>query len=205
MDFNKEAMEWDDKKRADRAAIIAAEIDTWIEPDKNLNAMEFGCGTGLISFHLRERLKKISLVDTSSGMIQVLKEKIKAVGATNMEAYLGDLQTEEIVTGEFDIIYTSMALHHISDVDSILKKLSGYLKKGGKLCIVDLVEEDGSFHKNEKDFDGHNGFNLESLKKILRKSGLNRVEYKVFYNDRKKIEDTEVEYSLFLMVGTKVE
>jgi hypothetical protein len=73
----------------------------------------------------------------------------------------------------------------------------------GYLCIVDLVEDDGSFHKLEKDFKGHNGFNQNELKKLLEQLGYNNVVTNVFYNDVKVIEDSEINYSLFCMIGKK--
>ncbi|WP_291648381.1 hypothetical protein [Clostridium sp.] len=62
-----------------------------------------------------------------------------------------------------------MVFHHISNVEDKLKRLYKLLKKDGYLIIIDLDEEDGSFHKNEKGFCGHNGFKREYLKDILEK------------------------------------
>lgn len=203
MDFNKEAMTWDDQKREKRGVIIAEEIGKSIGAERLESGLEFGCGTGLISFQLKERFEHISLVDTSEGMIHVVNEKIKTTKVTNMKTYLGDMAKEEVLSGAFDVIYTSMALHHVPDIEAILKSLSNRLKPGGKLCIVDLVEEDGSFHKSEEGFDGHNGFNLEKLRGMMETEGLKHISHKVFYKDTKKVDEKDVEYSLFLMVGTR--
>jgi len=64
-----------------------------------------------------------------------------------------------------------------------------------------LDEEDGSFHKNHPEFDGHNGFNQEELSKTLKSCGFKDIESNTFYYDEKTIENEKVKYSLFLMKG----
>ena len=78
MSFDKEARNWDqDPEKVNRARAFTEEIIRFIKPEKNMTAMEFGCGTGLFSEQLKDHFQKISLLDTSEGMIEVLKEKIK--------------------------------------------------------------------------------------------------------------------------------
>jgi ubiquinone/menaquinone biosynthesis C-methylase UbiE len=103
----------------------------------------------------------------------------------------------------YDVIYTSMALHHIIDIKTTIKNLHRLLKKDGYLCIIDLNEEDGSFHKEEKEFKGHNGFNQNDLKNLLLETGLKEVESNTFYQNEKIVKEMKVEYSLFLMVARK--
>lgn len=68
MSFNDYAKTWDTDERINRAKIIAQEISNSIEFGKNYSAMEFGCGTGLISFNLHDKFEGITLVDSSKGM-----------------------------------------------------------------------------------------------------------------------------------------
>jgi hypothetical protein len=52
----------------------------------------------------------------------------------------------------------------------------GDLQPGGDLCVVDLVEEDGSFHEGG-DVDGHNGFKAAELAKLLGAAGFAEIEF----------------------------
>ena len=104
---------------------------------------------------------------------------------------------------KFDVIYSSMVMHHIQDTEAIIKDFYQMLNKDGYLCIVDLDEEDGSFHQNYPDFDGHNGFNQKELKTILCKIGFEEIESKTFYYDYKVFDDKKISYSLFLMKAKK--
>lgn len=203
MDFNIEAITWDNEKRANRAKVIAEKIGDVIETKKLCNALEFGCGTGLISFNLKDKFEHITLVDTSKGMIETLNSKIKNNNIKNMFAYEMDINNEQALLKKQDIIYTSMAFHHILDTETTLKNLYKLLNEEGVLCIVDLDEEDGSFHKKEKDFIGHNGFNQKDLADLLKKVGFKDVNWGICYNDDKIIDEAKINYSLFLMIGKK--
>ena len=201
LSFDNDAMTWDTDKRIDRARIIANKISNSSGFNENYSVMEFGCGTGLVSFNLYKKYRSIALVDSSKGMIDILNLKIKKYQATNMVAYHLDITNENLLDMKFDVIYTSMVLHHIQDTKAIIQRLYELLNKDGFLCIVDLDEEDGSFHKNNPEFDGHNGFNQDALKNTLRSCGFKDIESDNFYYDEKTIESEKVKYSLFLMKG----
>ncbi len=57
--------------------------------------MEFGCGTGLISFNLADSFKESMLVDTSEGMIGILKDKRQTYGIDHLIPIKADLLKEE--------------------------------------------------------------------------------------------------------------
>ncbi len=203
MNFDIEAVNWDSEERIKRAEVIADEILKSIEIKEQYIAMEFGCGTGLISFNLYDKFKHVMLVDTSKGMIDILVEKIQEAKIKNMTPLKMEINDEVAFTNKFDVIYTSMALHHIVDIETTLKSLYKLMNNNGYLCIVELTEDDGSFHKLEEDFDGHNGFNQSELKKVLEKIGFRDVRTSIFYNDNKIIDDLKINYSLFIMVARK--
>ena len=204
MSFNEEAKQWDNDFRIKRAKIVSEEIKKIITIEKNYKALDFGCGTGLVSFNLYDVLNSIDLLDNSEGMIEVLNSKIKEKGINNMKAVCGEINKGIILENKYNVIYTSMALHHIEDIYNVIKSLINSLRENGVLCIVDLDEEDGGFHKNYKDFHGHNGFNQEELKGIAYELGLKDVKSRTFYHDEKVIDGDKISYSLFSMIGKKV-
>ncbi|URZ15070.1 class I SAM-dependent DNA methyltransferase [Clostridium felsineum] len=202
MNFDKYAKEWDNEARINRASLIVEEIKKAIPLDKSYSAMEFGCGTGLISFNLQNEFKRITLVDASEGMIEVVNSKINRYKVDNMKAKKLDIFKEPLKE-KYDVIYTSMVLHHIEDTKKVVKIFYDYLNEGGYLCIVDLNTEDGSFHASEKDFHGHNGFDQEEFKKILMSTGFKKTESKTFFEDKKNMAGKDIEYSLFILKGEK--
>ncbi len=204
MYFDKQAQEWDnDPQKVERAEVFANEINNFIQPNKKLNALEFGCGTGLLSFKLKDSFKTITLADNSKGMIDVLKEKIDKEGIKNFTPLQIDLFDENIQFPKIDVIYTLMTLHHMPDVNKTLNIFNSILEPNGYLCIADLVQEDGSFHSHHNEFNGHNGFDKDWLSEILLKNGFQVDYYKECYVIDKKVNEKIIKYPLFLMICKK--
>ncbi len=203
MDFNNKALAWDSEERIRRAKIIADEILRTIPIKPGDRALEFGCGTGLITFNLLEQFQHITLIDTSEGMLERLHHKIKEAKVNHLTVYHRDINREPLLTEKFNVIYTSMALHHIADTGTTLENLYKMLKENGYLCIVELDKDDGGFHKNEEGFHGHHGFNRGELKALLQDLGFRDVTSSTIYQDNKAVEGKKIDFSLFLMKGQK--
>lgn len=205
MNFDSKAQNWDDDPmKNERAKVFANEIIDYLKPDQSLNALEFGCGTGLLSFHLKDAFKSVTLVDSSEGMIKVLREKIAKSGIKNFSPIHINLLEEEHNLKDFDVVYTLMTLHHISNIQSIIKTFNSLLKTNGYLCIADLVKEDGSFHADQDNFTEHNGFDRDELSKILSKNGFDVVNYKICFEVEKKVNDEVRKYPVFLIICKKI-
>ncbi|UYP01332.1 class I SAM-dependent methyltransferase [Oceanotoga sp. DSM 15011] len=203
MSFDSKADKWDTEYNIERAKIISDELINSIETNKDFEVLDFGCGTGLISFNLKDYFKSITLVDLSQGMIDKVNEKISVYNTNNMKAFKTDINAEGLKNMNFDLIYTSMALHHIIDVKKTLKELHKVLKDNGKLCIIELCEENGDFHKSFPNFKGHNGFDPEVMKEWVKKSGFKNIDYKIIFESYKNPETKEVPYKLFMLIAKK--
>ena len=202
MDFNELAKEWDNDRRIERAKIISNEIRNNLLKEKNKMALEFGCGTALISLNLKKYFKGITLIDNSKEMINIVNNKIDLLKIENIKSICCDLINCNI-SEKYDVIYSSMALHHVVKIEKLIERFNGLLNEEGKICIVDLNEDDGSFHKEEKDFNRYTGFSQKWLKNILYKTGFKNIKSYTFYKGIKQLEKEEVEYSLFIMIGEK--
>ncbi len=203
--FDKQAQNWDDDNmKVDRANTFAKEILNFIQPNKSMNALEFGCGTGLLSYQLKDDFDTITLIDTSEEMIKVLNKKIISNNIKNFNPLHINLLNDELDKKDFDVIYTLMTLHHIIDLNKILSIFQSLLKTNGYLCIADLVKEDGSFHYQTPDFDGHNGFDKKELISLLINNGFEILNYNISFEIEKKQDNKINKYPLFLMVCKKI-
>lgn len=200
--FDSKAKDWDTPEKMNRAVIFAKEINNFIQPNKQLSAMEFGCGTGLLSFELKDAFKTVTLIDTSEGMIEVLNEKIESENAHHFKPKIINVFDEKL-NENFDVIYTLMTMHHVDNTKGILNIFNQLLNSKGYLCIADLVAEDGSFHPKSQNFTGHNGFDRAVLEKTLKENGFNPVYYTTPVIINKKVEGENREYPLFLLIAQK--
>ena len=201
--FDELALTWDNEpRRIERAKTVATEIIKSISNLGQMVGFEYGCGTGLLSFTLQPYLKHITLGDNSLGMLDILKQKIQNANIENMTPFKVDLEVDKIPEIKIDLIYILMSLHHIKDIDKVIKAFYNMLNPQGYLCIADLDEEDGTFHG--KDFLGHRGFNQSELSKKLESYGFNNVRSKICYENIKKLDNgQEKKYPLFLMIAQK--
>lgn len=203
MYFDEKASEWDTEMRRERAKVLADSICLNIGKTEQFTGLEIGCGTGLISFELSTRFKKIYCVDTSVEMLRVLEDKKKAFGVGNIYPKGIDFLNETEIFGQIDLIFSSMVFHHIIDIDSELNLLHKHLKKNGKIIIIDLDKEDGRFHQDEKDFCGHNGFDRSLLQTLMEQNNFTNIEFITVYNGKKSLANEVIDYSLFMCTATK--
>ena len=166
-----------------------------------MHALDFGSGTGLLSFPLRDQLGHIVLADSSPGMLQVVDEKIAAVGAANMTTRLADPRAAVFPDERFDLIYSSMVLHHIPDTAAILRAWHAQLNPDGWLCIADLEAEDGTFHGIEVDV--HHGFVPADLLALAHAAGFQAPTLKTVLHIDKEAPEGPRAYPVFLLVAHK--
>ncbi len=201
--FNERAKDWDfDLKKVERARVVAEAIRKAVPLSKDMKALEYGCGTGLLSFALQEDLGQITLADTSQGMLDVLKEKIASASVTNMHPVQLDLSTESLPAEKYQITYSLMVLHHIHDARGILSKFHDVLEADGYLVVADLDQEDGSFH-TDGTTDVHKGFGHVELQKWVEDAGFGNVGFSTAYEIKKAVDGKEKIFPVFLMVAQK--
>ncbi len=200
-EFDIKANGWDaNPMHWERSKAVADDLTNLIPLSTDWSALEYGAGTGLSSFLLKDKLKEITLMDNSAEMVRVTNEKIESAKVKNLKALNFDLEHNDYSGGKFDLIFTQMVLHHVNDVETIIKRFSKLLNPGGYLAIADLIEEDGSFHG--EGFNGHMGFNIEKLSALLLNNQFSNITHKTcFVIDRKIAEGLSKKFDVFLLIA----
>jgi 2-polyprenyl-3-methyl-5-hydroxy-6-metoxy-1,4-benzoquinol methylase len=200
--FDSKARQWDQNPVfQERAATLANALRRAVPLSRSMSALDYGCGTGLLSFPLKDELGSILLADSSSGMLEVVAEKIAAQGAAHMKPLKLDLLADPPPQQRFDLVYTSMTLHHVPDTDHILGVFRDLLHPGGHLAIADLDREDGSFHGIEVDV--HHGFDREELARHATDAGFSDIRFETVFSIAKEGEAGAREYPVFLMTARR--
>jgi ubiquinone/menaquinone biosynthesis C-methylase UbiE len=201
--FDESAKDWDsDPMKVERALAVAEAIRAAVPLQAGMTALEYGCGTGLVSFALQPDFVSITLADTSQGMLDVLTGKIKAAGVANMHPLRLDLSSGPLPASRFDITYSLLTLHHIPDTDTVLRQFAAILSPGGWLCIADLDSEDGTFH-TDGTTDVHLGFDRALLQKKVEAAGFRDVRFSTAFNNKKMIGKVEKVFPIFLLTARK--
>lgn len=199
--FDIEAATWDDNPmRVAMAQNVASAMLLAIPVKHDMTVIDFGCGTGLISLALQSSFSQITGIDTSQGMVDVLNNKIKTADINNIEVLCLDI-TQSTPDIKADVIVSSMALHHVEDVDSLLKTFTAMLNPGGYLALADLDTEPGTFHPDNTGI-YHFGFNREWFIELLLLLGYKNVTTKIAYIiERPDSDGATRNYPIFLISG----
>lgn len=203
INFDERAKDWDsDPAKVTRARVVADAIRANVPLKPGMIALEYGCGTGLLSFALQSEFASITLADTSQGMLDVLAGKIQSAGVGNMHPHRLDLLSDPLPGSRYGIIYLLMALHHVPDTERVLGQFHALLDAGGYLCISDLEKEDGTFHG--KQVTGvHHGFGRAELQGRVESAGFSNVKFSTVHAIRKPVDGVERNFPLFLMIARK--
>lgn len=199
--FDDRAATWDqDPDKIRQSGEVAAAIAAAVPLPARARVLEYGAGTALVTTALLPHLTDpvLTLADNSSGMRQVLADKVAAGDLPSpTRVWDLDLESHPVPTDRFDLVLTSNVMHHVQHLDQVLAGFAELLDAGGHLCIADLDREDGSFH--DHDFGGHHGFSREELAAQLETAGLTDVRV----GDAGKVVKGGRDYSVFLAVARK--
>lgn len=202
-DFAARAAKWD--QNPERIATAKAFLET-IAPLAGTRlqgrVLDFGAGTGLIGLPLAARARHVDFVDASPGMLEVLQGKLRNQGIANATTHLGELSELSLPKGSFDAIVTNNALHHVDEVEPLLRRLADLLAPGGALIIGDVAEEDGSFHA--PNVVPHNGFRPNHMADMLTRAGLRVAATVLHHTIRKECHDGVLrDFPQFLVLAEK--
>jgi 2-polyprenyl-3-methyl-5-hydroxy-6-metoxy-1,4-benzoquinol methylase len=199
--FDDEAATWDDDPGHEKRQVaVARAIEEAVNLSPEMRALDVGGGTGRLSILLADRVGSVAVTDPSAGMVRVARERIEAAGLSDrLRGVQADLTIDRLDEA-FDVVWSSMALHHVRDLDGLLRSVAGLLVDGGRLAIADLDEDpDGAFHTDKVDFDGHHGFDRQRLAEQLARAGFADVRFV----DATTILKGDREFGVFLCTAIK--
>lgn len=131
--------------------------------DENDSVLDLGCGEGSITLPLARKVRKVTGVDSSVKMLELLNERAEENGIDNVETILKpleDITPEEI--GSHDVVLASRSLNGIIPIKETLENID---KIANKYVFITLFgpenwKIEGDFNeyigRENKHFPGHN-------------------------------------------------
>ena len=195
--FDERAPEWDTPERIERARAVARLILEALEPAPDARVLEVGAGTGLLGLALAPHVGSVVLADASSGMLDVAEAKIAAAAIPGVRTLRHSLTVDPLPDERFDLVVSLMALHHVPDTAAALVEMAALLVPGGRIALVDLEAEDGSFHTDQAE-EVHHGFERNSLRAQVEAAGFRDVAFRPGF----EVERDGRRYALFLVIAS---
>lgn len=150
--------------------------------------LDLGCGPGLVSALLRERVGadgRVVAVDESPRWIGHLQAVAEREGWSNLEPVQARLQDLEQAPGSADAALLRWVLSFLPDPAGMLRRLVGFLRPGGRLGVMDYNHLGVSLFPRSEGFDaviratrqayrdtGGDTFVMGSIHRLFRAAGL---------------------------------
>ncbi|MFA5215799.1 class I SAM-dependent methyltransferase [Sulfuricurvum sp.] len=196
--FNEAAAQWDSGDMRQNIAHSTFEtIASRIALLPHMDILDFGAGTGLLSFKIALQVKSVVGIDLSEKMLEQIEAKNS--DTVSVTPICQDIMNEPL-DQKFHGIVSSMAMHHVKDTATLFETFHKHLKRDGFVAIADLEAEDGSFHSHGNEGVYHFGFERDALRQTIEKCGFISVRFHEAYT----VVREDKSYPIFVVTAIKV-
>lgn len=163
--------------------LIATNPELW---NSKPRLLEFAPGVGLLSLILADHCQEITGLDLSPDMAQSYNERAKAAGLDNkLHAISGNVTKDslDLPSSHFDVAVSSMAFHHLPDIEATVKALSKFLKPNGYFYVVDMKPHHLNINDQETATEfgvaHHHGVNFHQIESAFKNTGFGEIKKEI--------------------------
>lgn len=205
--FDDMAQTWDDKPdRMERTLLVAQRLRDAVDFERVDTGLEYGCGTGQLSFALADVLPHCLLVDTSVEMLKVAErgivERALPWDTERRNFAVHAVDHPDAIT---DVLFSLQVLHHVDDLATALVNMAKALRPGGQLALIDLPAGSEGFHRNtghsHEDHPHLDGLDRGELEKLMSGAGFTNITWHADLTLEKTDDEGTHPYTLFLVTA----
>jgi ubiquinone/menaquinone biosynthesis C-methylase UbiE len=116
---------------------------SYLPPDA-VSVLELGCGTGNLSLRLAAHLPgaALTMVDASPEMTSLARSRLDAVAGVRRHRstfVTAKFEALDLPPSSFDVVVSSISLHHVEDKAALYERIRGMLRPGGRFCFADQI------------------------------------------------------------------
>jgi cyclopropane fatty-acyl-phospholipid synthase-like methyltransferase len=104
-----------------------------------LKIADIGAGSGLFSREMAKRVDHgmVYAVDINKKLLKHIDQTNSRVNITNIKTVLAE-ENDPDIPEQVDLIFICDTLHYIDHQDQYIRTMSSYLKKGGRIAVIDF-------------------------------------------------------------------
>lgn len=201
--FDTVSNEWDSMRQSFFSNRIREKMCETAEVQAGETAADVGAGTGFITEELIRRGLRVTAIDQSQEMLDILKSKF---GSHPVTCRQGIAYALPLADSSVDYVMANMYLHHVEQPDMAIAEMVRILKPKGKIVIADLDKHEYEFLRTEQQ-DVWLGFDRNDIKKWFQAAGLNNVQVNCLGETCSCDSDTccdKASISIFIASGQKL-
>ena len=158
---------------------VATKLNLQPELKQTAQILDVGAGSGLFTAQIASKLKKhlpkasFYAMDATPAMLLAIEKKKEGITpffgiAENVAGSIRKSKEYATIPNQFDAVFSTLVLHHCTEIDKFFKSLREVLKPSGKAVIIDMCTHSFTEFKTEMG-DVHLGFDPEQIEKAARK------------------------------------
>jgi ubiquinone/menaquinone biosynthesis C-methylase UbiE len=122
---------------------------------------------------------KVYAVEVDQGLVEHIAERATEQGmGTVIQTIYGEYN-DPLLPVPVDLAFINDVLHHIENRPAYLKALSGYLKPGGRVALIDFYPDKGG-HRDQPALQ----ISREQADALMAQAGLRPVEEHKIFDDK---------------------
>jgi ubiquinone/menaquinone biosynthesis C-methylase UbiE len=159
---------------------VATKLNSLPKLKQTAKILDVGAGSGSFTTRIASKLKKLLpyvtfyAMDAAPAMLLAIARKKEGITpffgiSENIAGSIRKAREYATIPDQFDAVFSTLMLHHCTDIDKVFKSVRQVLKPGGKAVIIDMCTHSFAEFKDEMG-DVHLGFDPEQIEKSAKKA-----------------------------------
>ena len=150
---------------------------------KSKHTLDLGSGTGFISLHCALNGADVVAVDMNKKMLMKQMAFKSKLDMKNLNLFQADINQLPFKYNQFDQVFITLVLHHISDPLAMLQQATAMMKEGGKLILIDFFRHNNCVFADQM-HDLWLGFEPVKIQKWLNRTELKMIDSSAWQSDQ---------------------
>jgi ubiquinone/menaquinone biosynthesis C-methylase UbiE len=158
---------------------VAAKLNSPPKLKQTAKILDVGAGSGFFTTRIASKLKKLlpyatfHAMDATPAMLLAIARKKEGITpffgiSENIAGSIRKAREYATIPDQFDAVFSTLMLHHCTDIDNVFKSVQRALKPAGKAVIIDMCTHSFTEFRDEMG-DVHLGFDPDQIEKAAEK------------------------------------
>jgi ubiquinone/menaquinone biosynthesis C-methylase UbiE len=115
---------------------LAEKAFDMLELQKGMRLLDVASGSGALSLPAARRGAQVVAADISPAMVDHLKQRARAEGLTNVQAYVMDAHALDLEEDSFDVAASQYGVMLVPDLPRALREMKRVTRPGGRVLLI---------------------------------------------------------------------